>query len=56
MKSFKQFFAEATTSLTDEDYKRLYDILDRWSIDVRSVSSEEMSLVRRFQSFFSYSC
>ena len=54
MKSFKQFFAEATTSLADEDYKRLYDILDRWSVDVRSVSSEEMSLVRQFQSFFSY--
>ena len=54
MKSFKQFFAEAITSLTDEDYKQLYDILDRWSVDVRSVSSEEMSLVRQFQSFFSY--
>ena len=54
MKSFKQFFAEATTSLTDEDYKQLYYILDRWSVDVRSVSSEEMSLVRQSQSFFSY--
>ena len=52
------YFAEAKESLpsiSDEDFKTLYDILDRWSTDIGLVTSQEMATVKQFQSMFEYS-
>ncbi len=55
MMSFKKFFTEAVSlSITDKECKQLYDILNKWSVDISDVSSKEMSFVRQFQHLFSY--
>jgi len=58
MTSFAQHYNESVRSssfINDEDFKVLYDILDRWSTNIEFVTSQEMATVKQFQSMFEYS-
>jgi hypothetical protein len=53
MESFKKFYQE-NKDISAEDYHKLYDTLNRWSRDLASVNTQEMSFLKKFQPFFHY--